>query len=74
MSCRSICGQERFSSVHATSSRGSCSHVSAYSCAAKPPTDTHTGPSSLANNVIVSEILDAARESARTGRPVTLAK
>lgn len=32
------------------------------------------GPSSLVNNVIVSEILDAARESARTGRPVTLAK
>lgn len=33
-----------------------------------------TGPSSLENNVIVSEILDAARESARTGRPVTLAR
>lgn len=30
------------------------------------------GPTSLANNVIVSEILDAARESAKTGRAVTL--
>ena len=29
------------------------------------------GPTSLENNVIVSEILDAARESARTGRSVT---
>lgn len=33
-----------------------------------------SGPSSLENNVIVSEILDAARESARTGRPVSLAR
>ena len=31
------------------------------------------GRSSLANNVIVTEILEAARESARTGRAVTLA-
>ena len=31
------------------------------------------GPTGLANNVIVSEILDAARESARTGSAVTLA-
>ena len=31
-----------------------------------------SGLSSLANNVIVIEILDAARESARTGRTVTL--
>ena len=30
------------------------------------------GPTSLENNVIVSEILDAARESARTGRAVAL--
>ena len=30
------------------------------------------GPTSLENNVIVSEILDAARESARTGKTVTL--
>lgn len=32
------------------------------------------GPTSLENNVIVSEILDAARESARTGKTVTLAR
>ena len=32
-----------------------------------------SGPTSLANNVIVSEILDAARESAKTGRAVALA-
>ena len=31
-----------------------------------------SGPTSLENNVIVSEILDAARESARTGKTVTL--
>jgi predicted dehydrogenase len=31
-----------------------------------------SGLSSLANNLIVTEILDAARESARTGRTVTL--
>ena len=31
-----------------------------------------SGPTSLANNVIVSEILEAARESARTGRTVVL--
>jgi hypothetical protein len=30
--------------------------------------------SSLDNNVIVTEILEAARESARTGRRVTLRK
>jgi hypothetical protein len=30
------------------------------------------GLSSLENNVIVIEILDAARESARTGRTITL--
>lgn len=30
------------------------------------------GPTSLRNNMIVSEILDAARESARTGRTITL--
>jgi predicted dehydrogenase len=30
------------------------------------------GPTSLENNVIVSEILDAARESAKTGKAVTL--
>ena len=33
---------------------------------------TPSGPTSLENNVIVSEILDAARESARSGRSVTL--
>jgi predicted dehydrogenase len=33
-----------------------------------------SGPSALENNVIVSEILDAARESARTGRPVMLSR
>jgi predicted dehydrogenase len=33
-----------------------------------------TGLNSLENNVIVVEILDAARESARTGKTVTLAK
>jgi predicted dehydrogenase len=33
-----------------------------------------SGLSSLENNVIVVEILDAARESARTGRTVTLPK
>src|SRR5258706_8511490 len=33
-----------------------------------------SGLSSLANNLIVTEILDAARESARTGRLVTLPK
>jgi predicted dehydrogenase len=33
---------------------------------------TPKGRSSLANNVIVTEILDAARESARTGRAVVL--
>ena len=31
---------------------------------------TPSGPTSLENNLIVSEILDAARESARTGRSV----
>jgi predicted dehydrogenase len=31
-----------------------------------------SGPTSLDNNVIVSEILDAARESARTGRTIAL--
>ena len=31
-----------------------------------------SGPTSLENNVIVSEILDAARESAKTGRAVVL--
>jgi predicted dehydrogenase len=31
-----------------------------------------SGPTSLENNVIVSEILDAARESAKTGRAVAL--
>jgi predicted dehydrogenase len=31
-----------------------------------------SGPTSLENNLIVSDILDAARESARTGRPVSL--
>jgi hypothetical protein len=30
------------------------------------------GPSSLENNLIVTEILDAARESARTGRRIDL--
>jgi hypothetical protein len=33
-----------------------------------------SGLSSLENNVIVTEILVAARESARTGRKVTFAK
>ena len=33
-----------------------------------------SGPTSLENNVIVSEILDAARESARTGHAVALSK
>ena len=33
-----------------------------------------SGLSSLANNLVVTEILDAARESARTGRLVTLPK
>jgi len=32
------------------------------------------GLSSLANNIIVIEILDAARESARTGRTITLGR
>jgi predicted dehydrogenase len=31
-----------------------------------------SGPSSLENNLIVTEILDAARESAQTGRRVDL--
>ena len=31
-----------------------------------------TGLSSLENNLVVTEILDAARESSRTGRTVTL--
>lgn len=35
---------------------------------------TPTGLSSLANNLIATEILDAARESARTGRRVVLGK
>jgi len=34
---------------------------------------TPAGPTSLENNLIVSEILEAARESARTGRAVVLA-
>jgi hypothetical protein len=33
-----------------------------------------SGLSGLRNNVIVSEILDAARESARTGRTVRLSR
>jgi predicted dehydrogenase len=33
-----------------------------------------SGPTSLENNVIVSEILDAARESAKTGKTVVLAR
>jgi hypothetical protein len=33
-----------------------------------------SGLSSLENNVIVIEILEAARESARTGRTITLQK
>lgn len=33
-----------------------------------------SGPTSLDNNLIVSEILDAARESARTGRTVVLSR
>jgi len=32
------------------------------------------GPSSLENNMVVVEILDAARESVRTGKTITLAK
>jgi len=32
------------------------------------------GPSSLENNVVVVEILDAARESVRTGKTITLAR
>lgn len=35
---------------------------------------TPSGLSALANNLIVTEILDAARESARTGRRIDLAK
>lgn len=35
-------------------------------------TEKPTGPSSLENNVIVTEVLEAARESARTGRAVVL--
>jgi predicted dehydrogenase len=31
------------------------------------------GLSSLENNLVVTEILDAARESARTGKTITLA-
>jgi hypothetical protein len=33
-----------------------------------------SGLNSLENNVIVVEILDAARESARTGKTITLSK
>jgi len=33
-----------------------------------------SGPTSLENNMIVSEILDAARESARTGRTIVLSR
>ena len=46
------------------------SHTWSRSCVAsvKP-----TGRSSLENNLIVTEILDAARESAESGRTVTLA-
>ena len=32
------------------------------------------GPSSLENNLVVVEILDAARESVRTGKTITLAR
>jgi hypothetical protein len=37
-------------------------------------TTAPSGLSSLENNVIVTEILDAARESARTGRTIRLAR
>ena len=50
----------------ATSSR-----TSRRSCAARR---TPSGLSSLENNLIVNEILDAARESARTGRTIRLAR
>ena len=47
------------------------------SCATSPPScaarSRPSGLSSLENNLVVTEILDAARESARTGRTVTLA-
>jgi predicted dehydrogenase len=33
-----------------------------------------SGPSSLDNNMVVVEILDAARESVRTGKTITLAR
>jgi predicted dehydrogenase len=37
-------------------------------------TTTPSGLSSLENNLIVTEILDAARESARTGKAIRLAR
>jgi predicted dehydrogenase len=50
--------------------RDSISHLIAVSRGARQP----NALSSLENNIIVTEILDAARESARTGRRVVLKK
>jgi predicted dehydrogenase len=44
----------------------------AYLLAVVRGTERPSGPSSLENNVIVTEILDAARESAKTGKTVVL--
>jgi predicted dehydrogenase len=44
----------------------------AYLLAVVRGTERPSGPSSLENNVIVTEILEAARESAKTGRAVVL--
>jgi predicted dehydrogenase len=46
----------------------------AYLVAVVRGTRVHEGRSSLATNIIVTEILEAARESARTGRAVTIAE
>ena len=46
----------------------------AYFAAIVRGTTTPSGLSSLDNNLIVTEILDAARESARTGRTIRLAR
>jgi predicted dehydrogenase len=46
----------------------------AYLLAVVRGTERPSGPSSLENNVIVTEILEAARESARTGRAVSLGR
>ena len=44
----------------------------AYLLAVVRGTERPAGPSSLENNVIVTEVLEAARESAKTGKTIVL--